>query len=162
MTAPDSASPDPELTLSEALQRAFAEAGNPSLRTVAASGTKVSRQRLSDWRAGRHTPATFSDLEPVLAYLYLAAETSQPESDTAENRVTQWPLSQWQHIWHHAASTAPAPTATAAQESADDPADHDEPGAPDRRPLALAIVTLLVVLVAALAVAAYVISSLTM
>ncbi|MEC4616430.1 hypothetical protein [Tsukamurella tyrosinosolvens] len=162
MTAPDTPPSDPELTLSQALQRAFAEAGNPSLRTVAASGTGVPRQRLSDWRAGRHTPATFSDLEPVLAYLYLAAETARTEADAAEDPVTQWPLSQWQQLWQHTASAATTRSTEPAQPKPSGSIHHDTPAPIDRRPLALAVVTLLVVLVAALAVAAYLLSAATM
>lgn len=162
MTSPDTPPGDPELTLSEALQRAFAEAGNPSLRTVAASGTGVPRQRLSDWRAGRHIPAAFSDLEPVLAYLYLAAETTGTDADAAEDRVTQWPLSRWQQLWLHAAPATPVRAANAASETAGSTPDSHKHAAVDRRPVAIAIVTLLVILVAALAAAAYAISILTM
>ncbi|WP_139061880.1 hypothetical protein [Tsukamurella pulmonis] len=160
MANPHDSGRDTALSLSAALQRAFTEAGNPSLRTVAASGTGVSRQRLSDWRAGRHLPASFGDLEPVLRYLSLAAEATEPSDTDLDTRVTRWPLSRWQQIWQQESSAAePARLTSSSQTRTDVPTERETT---DRRPLAIAIITLLVILVAALAAAAYIISVLTL
>lgn len=148
------------VALASALQRAFAEAGNPSLTEVAESGVGVSRQRISDWRAGRHVPSRFSDLEPVIAYLQVAAGgTNWSGADPDSDLVTRWPTTRWRQAWERSTQV----TETEA-EPADSVPEASPPPAPevDRRPLALAVVTLLVVLVAALAVAAYLLSAATM
>ena len=156
MSAPEQAA------LASALQRAFAEAGGPSLTEVAESGVGVSRQRISDWRAGRHVPSRFSDLEPVIAYLQVAAAGHDTMSEPTHDRVMTWPTERWRQVWREAVGAGevePEPPSVA-------PAAADAEGAApepvDRRPLALAVVTLLVVLVAALAVAAYLLSAATM
>lgn len=146
-----------ETALASALQRAFAEAGNPSLTEVAESGVGVSRQRISDWRAGRHIPSRFSDLEPVIAYLQVAATGHSAVTQPASDSVTAWATDRWRQVWQEAVGATdqiPEPQPTPLGTQASEPLD--------RRPLALAVVTLLVVLVAALAVAAYLLSAATM
>lgn len=149
-----------QAALASALQRAFAEAGGPSLTEVAESGVGVSRQRISDWRAGRHVPSRFSDLEPVIAYLQVAAAGHDTMTEHSSDRVTTWPTDRWREVWREAVGVADAEPEPPPAPSA--PAETPTPEPVDRRPLALAVVTLLVVLVAALAVAAYLLSAATM
>ncbi|WP_019201823.1 hypothetical protein [Tsukamurella sp. 1534] len=146
-------------TLASALQRAFAEAGDPSVTEVADSGVGVSRQRISDWRAGRHVPSRFGDLEPVITYLQISAARRDEVSASTSDRVTAWPKDRWREVWREAvgAPEEPEPPTPGTAE-----AEASMPAHVDRRPIALAVVALLVVLVAALAVAAYLLSAATM
>lgn len=133
-----------DLSLAEALQLAFGEAGEPSI-TAVATGSGASRQRLSDWRSGRHVPTRFEDLEPVIAYLQLLA---RPEAVPAvpgdDGPVTAWSAEQWQQAWKRSTPTEASLIERAAEF--------------DRRPLAIAVMSLLVFLVAALAVTAFFLS----
>ncbi|KXO99073.1 hypothetical protein AXK58_24270 [Tsukamurella tyrosinosolvens] len=145
-----------ELDLAQALQRAFIEAGEPSISSVA-TGSGVSRQRLSAWRSGRHVPSRFEDLEPVVAYLRLAAGSISSATDgpLGAERVTLWEADRWRRAWARslAADAEPGGGESTAMRQAEDPPDEY-----DRKPLALAVVTLLVVLVTALAVGAFFLS----
>lgn len=87
--------------LASALQRAFAEAGDPSIAAVAVSDVGVSQEQIFDWRAGQHVPSRFSDLEPVIAYLQATAHRSG--MSTAPGKlVTSWPNTRWQQAWRQA------------------------------------------------------------
>lgn len=155
MTEP--AVPEPAgIDLAQALRRAFDEAGDPSLAVVhAASG--VAKQRLSDWRAGRHVPARLEDLEPVIAYLHLAA-TSVPvsEADDANVGVTDWTPEHWHAAWRRSVDL-PASTRNVVDLDATELAPEV-----DRKPVAIAVVSIIVILVAALAVTAFLFSLATM
>lgn len=141
-----------ELDLSQALQRAFIEAGEPSISSVA-TGSGVSRQRLSDWRSGKHVPGRFDDLAPAIAYFRLVAGPKGDEpAATDGDRVTGWPDESWRQAWKRSTSAATT-TAPRALPLAVPPTETV-----DRRPLAIAVVSLLVFLVAALAVAAFFLS----
>ncbi|WP_244882748.1 nSTAND1 domain-containing NTPase [Gordonia desulfuricans] len=81
----------------------FAAAGSPTLAhtvkgaaRLAPGRADVTVQRLSDWRRGRHLPASFETLEPVLAWLILQAQSKG--ADAA-------PLTEWERWW--SASRAP-------------------------------------------------------
>ncbi|KXP08723.1 hypothetical protein [Tsukamurella pseudospumae] len=133
-----------ELNLAQALQRAFIEAGSPSV-SAAATGSGVSRQRLSDWRSGRHVPSRFEDLEPAIAYLRLTADGAAPgTSDAGVGAVTGWTPNQWRQAWER---STPIEVSVI-----------DRVAEVDRRPLAIAVMSLLVFLVAALAVMAFFLS----
>lgn len=137
-----------ELNLALALQRAFIEADEPSISSVAA-GAGVSRQRLSDWRSGKHIPSRFDDVEPVIAYFRLVVDANGDDAVAADgDRVTGWPNENWRQAWKRSTSAA-APTAPSALPPTE---------TVNRRPLAIAVVSLLVLLVAALAVAAFFLS----
>ena len=141
-----------ELDLSQALQRAFIEAGEPSISSVA-TGSGVSRQRLSDWRSGKHVPGRFDDLEPAIAYFRLVVGSNGDEPVAADgDRVTGWPDESWRQAWKRSALAA-ATSAPRALPLAVPPTETV-----DRRPLAIAVVSLLVFLVAALAVTAFFLS----
>ncbi|AUN42561.1 hypothetical protein [Tsukamurella tyrosinosolvens] len=151
-----------ELNLAQALQRAFIEAGEPSISSVA-TGSGVSRQRLSAWRSGRHVPSRFEDLEPVVAYLHLASASSSDATDGSlgAERVTLWEAERWRLAWTRSLTAEPGGDAGEEDrggENAAAPLAEGPPDAYDRKPLALAVVTLLVVLVAALAVGAFFLS----
>lgn len=95
-----------EAALASALQRAFAEAGHPDIDEVAASGVGLSREQITDWRAGRNLPATFGELEPLIAYLQVAAATATQVNRRHRLReVTAWPTVRWRHLWEEATST---------------------------------------------------------
>ncbi|BDD80681.1 hypothetical protein TPB0596_04440 [Tsukamurella pulmonis] len=151
-----------QAALVSALQRAFAEAGNPSLTAVAESGVGVSRQRISDWRSGRHVPSRFSDLEPVIAYLQVAAAGANWAGAAPDGGlVTRWPTPRWYRVWEAAAAAGtPEPEPPPVRTSIEMEIPKIAPV--DRRALALAVVTLLAVLVGAVAVAAYLLSAATM
>lgn len=151
-----------ELDLSQALQRAFIEAGEPSISSVA-TGSGVSRQRLSAWRSGRHVPSRFEDLEPVVAYLRLAPGSTSSATDgpLGAERVTLWETEHWRQAWTRSLTAEPGGDADEGDRGAANapaPLAEDPPDEYDRRPLALAVVILLVVLVVALAVGAFFLS----
>ncbi|KXP01798.1 helix-turn-helix transcriptional regulator [Tsukamurella tyrosinosolvens] len=151
-----------ELNLAQALQRAFIEAGEPSISSVAA-GSGVSRQRLSAWRSGRHVPSRFEDLEPVVAYLRLAGDSSSDDATDGSlgaDRVTLWEAERWRQAWARSLTAEPDGDANEGDRGGEPPAPlaEDPPDVYDRKPIALAVVTLLVVLVAALAVGAFFLS----
>ncbi len=79
MTGQASAS-SPVERFGERLARLFASAGGPTYAAVvrgaermAGGRTSVSVQRVSDWRKGKHLPADFGAIEPVLVWLTLQA-----------------------------------------------------------------------------------------
>lgn len=141
-----------ELDLAQALQRAFIEAGEPSISSVA-TGSGVSRQRLSDWRSGKHVPGRFDDLAPAIAYFRLVAGSNGGEPVAADgDRVTGWSDESWRQAWKRSTLAA----ATAAPRAL--PLAVPPTETVDRRPLAIAVVSLLVFFVVALAVAAFFLS----
>lgn len=91
-----------QANLASALQRAFEEAGNPSLVEVAASGVGISWQRMSDWCAGRRVPSRFRDLEPVIAYLQVASASNRAGREAGVEVVTSFSTSRWRRIWREA------------------------------------------------------------
>lgn len=95
-----------EAALASALQRAFGEAGNLDIDEVAASGAGLNREQITDWRAGRNPPATFRELEPLIAYLQVAAATATQVNRRHRLReVTAWPTVRWRHLWEAATNT---------------------------------------------------------
>lgn len=149
-------------TLTAALQRAFIEAGEPSVASVAARAG-VSRQRLSAWRAGRHVPAQFDDLEPVILSLELLAAQESGGIDVGVDRVTAWSREQWRATWQRSVTAQAVPTAEDATRDEATAIGSGELSAaadkdPDRQSIALAVTVLLATLVGALAVAAFLLS----
>ncbi|MCS3779144.1 hypothetical protein [Tsukamurella ocularis] len=136
-----------ELNLAQTLQRAFIEAGEPSISSVAA-GSGVSRQRLSDWRSGKHVPSRFDDVEPVIAYIRLVADASEPVAMNGD-RVTGWTDENWRQAWKRSTTVASSTASRALPQAVVSTEKVD------RRPVAIVVVGLLVFLVAALAVAAF-------
>lgn len=93
-----------EAALASALQRAFAEAGSPDIDEIASSGIGVSARQITDWRTGRNLPTAFRDLEPLIAYLQIAAAaTSQVSRRHRSREVTAWPTPRWRQLWESAA-----------------------------------------------------------
>ncbi|WP_024500189.1 WD40 repeat domain-containing protein [Gordonia amicalis] len=90
----------------EALARLFVQAGRPTLRASAARA-KVSAQRISDWRNGRHLPRDFATVEPLLVWL-----TSRAVAAGVADALT---IPQWRELWHRhlnqEAPETPAPPA---------------------------------------------------
>ena len=91
----------------EQLRALFAEAGSPTLAATVNGAAKLSPgrsdasvQRLSDWRRGRHLPARFETLEPVLAWLILQAQSKGADEITG--------LPEWQRRWQAAREPAKA------------------------------------------------------
>ena len=85
------------------LHALFTAAGSPTLAATIAGAARiapgrgeVSVQRLSDWRRGRHLPARFETLEPVLAWLILQAQSRGAETPS---------LSDWRRWWSAANGT---------------------------------------------------------
>ncbi|MGV9669103.1 nSTAND1 domain-containing NTPase [Gordonia sp. NPDC003504] len=81
----------------------FASAGSPTLASTVSGAARLSPgraevtvQRLSDWRRGRHLPASFETLEPVLAWLILQAQSKGADAPG---------LAEWQRWWSAARST---------------------------------------------------------
>ncbi|QRY83669.1 hypothetical protein JVY00_17705 [Tsukamurella tyrosinosolvens] len=93
--------------LASALQRAFAVAGNPDIDEVAASGVGLSAEQITDWRSGRNPPATFRELESLIAYLQVAAAATATQVNRRHrlHDVTAWPTARWRHLWEAATST---------------------------------------------------------
>ncbi len=76
----------------EALARLFVQAGRPTLR-AASSRARVSAQRISDWRNGRHLPRDFATVEPLLLWLTSRA-VAAGEADVLS-------IPQWRELWDH-------------------------------------------------------------
>ncbi|UPW10004.1 hypothetical protein M1C59_03880 [Gordonia terrae] len=74
----------------EALARLFVQAGRPTLR-ASASRARVSAQRISDWRNGRHLPRDFATVEPLLVWL-----TARAVAAGADDALT---IPQWREMW---------------------------------------------------------------
>ncbi|BDH56480.1 hypothetical protein [Tsukamurella sp. PLM1] len=117
----------------------------------------MSKQRLSDWRSGRHVPARFEDLEPVIAYLRITAGgITTAEGSDMEAGVTDWTPERWHEAWRRSVDVP------AAAHSAGDVPAAELASEVDRKPIAVAVVSVIVVLVAALAVMAFLLSWATM
>ncbi|GED99296.1 AAA family ATPase [Gordonia crocea] len=96
--APD----DATTRFGDQLAALFDAAGSPTLETVsrgaaklAPGRSKASVQRISDWRRGRHLPASFDSLEPVITWLILRAQMRNPDHPVP-------PLPRWRQWWSSA------------------------------------------------------------
>ncbi|RPA57166.1 hypothetical protein EF294_19180 [Gordonia oryzae] len=85
------------------LHALFTAAGSPTLAATIAGAARlapgrgeVSVQRLSDWRRGRHLPARFETLEPVLVWLILQAQSRGADTSS---------LRDWRRWWSAANGT---------------------------------------------------------
>ncbi|ETA05878.1 MULTISPECIES: WD40 repeat domain-containing protein [Gordonia] len=95
----------------EALARLFVQAGRPTLRASAARA-KVSAQRISDWRNGRHLPRDFATVEPLLVWL-----TSRAVAAGVTDVLT---IPRWKELWDsHLSQDAPG--------TPEPPAQHARP-----------------------------------
>ncbi|MFI5777474.1 hypothetical protein [Nocardia sp. NPDC051570] len=108
----------PRAVLAQRFAELFSAAGNPSMRRVAtmvnaraqqAHGkgrdTTVSSQRISDWAAGRNTPARFESFEPVLTTLIgMASRQGHPVDHPLLD------LRRWQQLWIESNGTIPRTT----------------------------------------------------
>lgn len=92
---------DDAAVFASALRRLFALAGSPTVRTVA-EAVGVSAATVSNWRTGRHLPAEFETIEPMLVWLTAHATT---ESAAGDDVVT---VRQWQHLFTTATGRDPA------------------------------------------------------
>ncbi|GAA1885863.1 WD40 repeat domain-containing protein [Williamsia serinedens] len=101
----------------ERLTRLIALAGSPTLAKVSAAANRVpttgrrramTPQRISDWRRGRHLPADFPTLEPVLVVLIAAVDRSRPD---VEPEIVS--LGAWREFF--SVVTAPESTADGAE-----------------------------------------------
>ncbi|WP_330178844.1 tetratricopeptide repeat protein [Nocardia sp. NBC_01503] len=94
------------------LTELWALAGNPTLRRVVTasearmrpatghgSGTRITVQRISDWRAGRNLPVRFEAFAPVLLTLLTLAGNQVP-AELADRRA-------WRRLWNAARETTP-------------------------------------------------------
>ncbi|WP_194820453.1 AAA family ATPase [Nocardia sp. XZ_19_385] len=99
--------PSPRAVFAQQFAALFDAAGNPTLRRVAAAaearmratraaGQKggVSIQRISDWKAGRNTPAKFETFLPVVLTLIDEARKSSGQVSPALLSVQEW-----QRLW---------------------------------------------------------------
>lgn len=107
-----SAPPTPDDTPDEfatRLKELFTAAGNPTLASTAnAVGGKVTVGALSHWRTGRHLPAQFSTIEPVLTWLVDRAYRQQPTKGTADaHAVEVWPIRIWEAFFERVTTTDP-------------------------------------------------------
>lgn len=101
--APDASAIDGPDGFGSRLLSLFAAAGSPTLSATVAGAARmapgraeVSVQRVSDWRRGRHLPARFETLEPVLAWLILQAQS---------RGATTPALTEWRRWWSAARTT---------------------------------------------------------
>lgn len=116
---------DDAAVFASALRRLFALAGSPTVRAVA-EAVGVSAATVSNWRTGRHLPAEFETIEPMLVWLTARAATNL---DVIRDDVVT--VRQWQHLFTTATGRDPAlpvltQIATAAEQWATD-ADTTEP-----------------------------------
>ncbi|MBS4102909.1 nSTAND1 domain-containing NTPase [Tsukamurella paurometabola] len=116
---------DDAAVFASALRRLFTLAGSPTVRTVA-DAVGVSAATVSNWRTGRHLPAEFETIEPMLVWLTARATTNP---DVVRDDVVTVP--QWQHLFNTATGRDPAlpvltQIATAAEQWTTD-ADTSEP-----------------------------------
>lgn len=109
-----SASGSPRLVFAQRLTALFEAAGNPTLRSVAATaeqrmrlargtgrGGSVSVQRISDWRKGRNVPAQFDTLTPILLTLIELAKKRSVADPELLN------LQAWRLLWKTADAWRP-------------------------------------------------------
>lgn len=87
--------------LASALQRAFAEAGDPPSTDIAQSGICITEQQIHEWRSGTGLPTTFQELEPLIAYLQVAAAATACATSARQDcqNVTGWPRTHWRELW---------------------------------------------------------------
>ncbi len=105
-----------------ALRRLFTLAGSPTVRTVA-DAVGVSAATVSNWRTGRHLPAEFETIEPMLVWLTARATT---EGVVGDEVVT---VPQWQHLFNTATGRDPAlPVLTQIATAAEQWVTDAEPG----------------------------------
>ncbi|MCS3782394.1 hypothetical protein [Tsukamurella ocularis] len=84
----------------------FVAAGSPTLAATAnAVGGKITVGALSHWRTGRHLPAQFSTIEPVLTWLIDRAQ--RRTAATANAPTALWPLRTWETHFERANATDP-------------------------------------------------------
>lgn len=93
---------DGAAVFTSALRRLFTLAGSPTVRTVA-DAVGVSAATVSNWRTGRHLPAEFETIEPMLVWLTARATTNP---DVVGDDVVTVP--QWQHLFTTATGRDPA------------------------------------------------------
>lgn len=113
---------DDAAVFASALRRLFTLAGSPTVRTVA-DAVGVSAATVSNWRTGRHLPAEFETIEPMLVWL-TTRTTTNPDA-VRDDVVT---VQQWQHLFTTATGRDPAlpvltQIATAAEQWATDTSD---------------------------------------
>ncbi|WP_405165248.1 WD40 repeat domain-containing protein [Nocardia sp. NBC_01499] len=96
------------------LSELFAAAGGPPLKTVVRAAnarlpegtSQITFQRISDWRRGSRTPATFDSVRPVLEVLIADARRRNPDNPRADRSLLD--LAQWRQDW--AATRVEPPT----------------------------------------------------
>ncbi len=93
---------DDAAVFASALRRLFALAGSPTVRAVA-EAVGVSAATVSNWRTGRHLPAEFETIEPMLVWLTARATT---DPDVVRDDVVT--VRQWQHLFTTATGRDPA------------------------------------------------------
>lgn len=113
---------DDAAVFASALRRLFALAGSPTVRAVA-EAVGVSAATVSNWRTGRHLPAEFETIEPMLVWLTARATTNP---DVVRDDVVT--VRQWQYLFTTATGRDPAlpvltQIATAAEQWATDTTD---------------------------------------
>ncbi|GAB0103560.1 WD40 repeat domain-containing protein [Nocardia sp. JMUB6875] len=109
-SAPDShAAGDPRAAFAARLTALFAAAGLPPVKQVIRAAntrlrpgcTPITAQRISDWRLGNRTPATFEAIVPVLEVLIRDARQRPPDPDTDPTLLDP---RRWQADWQAAKS----------------------------------------------------------
>ncbi|MGX9294410.1 hypothetical protein [Tsukamurella paurometabola] len=93
---------DDAAVFASALRRLFTLAGSPTVRTVA-DAVGVSAATVSNWRTGRHLPAEFETIEPML--VWLTTRTATNPDAVRDDVVT---VQQWQHLFTTATGRDPA------------------------------------------------------
>ncbi|GII25019.1 nSTAND1 domain-containing NTPase [Planosporangium mesophilum] len=135
----DEAGPDrdPRAAFAERFALLYAQAGNPTLDRVATSvararrldergrPTRVSTQRVSDWRRGRNVPARFAPLAAVLEVLIGEARKTRPQP-AVEGLYS---LDAWRSRWEEAlASPATVAPDGGAERDSPPPSRQPQPG----------------------------------
>ncbi|WP_069166764.1 WD40 repeat domain-containing protein [Nocardia altamirensis] len=93
----------------------FVAAGSPPVKSVVRAAnaripegaTRITAQRISDWRRGNRTPATFVSVRPVLEVLI--AEARRRAADTPGIDASLLDLVRWHEDWKGARVDPPAP-----------------------------------------------------
>ncbi|QBS44760.1 WD40 repeat domain-containing protein [Nocardia sp. CS682] len=95
------------------LGRLFAAAGAPPVKSVVRAaneqtrdGGRVTAQRISDWRRGNRTPATFASIQPVLEVLIGEAKRRAAANPPAD--ATLLDLARWRADWEAAKVEPPS------------------------------------------------------